>query len=69
MTRFALALTVTLALAACATADEGWTNNGTERFDSAHTACENEAVYVPVAVRPSAYRACMAQRGWTREGQ
>lgn len=63
--RVAAVILAGLWLAGCATAGEEWTGDGAEAFDTANTACTREAAYTSEAVRPAAYRACMAARGWT----
>lgn len=55
-----------LLVAACASNDGEWTGDGVEAFDTAHVTCTREASYTAEGVRASAYRACMAGRGWTQ---
>ena len=64
--RIAVIVIAVLALAACASANEEWTGDGSEAFGSADTYCMRQSFTMAHNLRDSAYTACMAQRGWTQ---
>ena len=65
--RIAMLFVLALASSACATSDPGWTGTGAEPFDAAQAECERLAQTSSADDRDDSIKACMAERGWTRD--
>jgi len=62
-----LAAVASLALAACATTNQGWSGQNASPFDTAQADCDGKTRDLPAGKeRESAFDACMKEHGWRR---